>query len=180
MNELWVKYHTLTINMELCSKSEHSHATILKVFFYVQIFKKNTWKHSSLFTKLWTNPSITVVSKLLIQYFFITIIGRLDFFAINLRFNFYFLIYLFFVHEFTYICVSRINSLSVNWINSQTVMPSNKNKAPVSGLRITDRNCSVSAAPLPLSAAVVLLGVLWSIHGARSGQKSTIVCPPPT
>lgn len=132
------------------------------IFFYLQIFK-----HSSLFTKLWTNQSITVVLKLLIQYYFIAIIGRLDFF-------FYFI----FLSTNSRISVYHVST--VNWINSQKVMPSNKNKAPVSGLRFTDRNCSVSAAPLPLSAAVVLLGVLWSIHGARSGQKSTIVCPPPT
>lgn len=143
--------HTLTVNMELCSRSEHSHATVLKVFFFF-------------FTNLKKK-----IHKSILHYH---IIGRLDLLARNLRFVFYFI----FLSTNSRISVYHVST--VNWINSQKVLPSNK--APVSGLRITDRNCSVSAAPLPLSAAVVLLGVLWSIHGARSDQKSTIVCPPPT
>lgn len=44
MNELWVKYYMLIINMELCLRLEYLYVIILKVFFFMYKFLKKIYE----------------------------------------------------------------------------------------------------------------------------------------
>lgn len=154
--EFWVKQSGVVLRT--CELSQVSMYQLK--YFYKSQQDTCTWKHSSLFTMLYYCAWFQIFE--FVDHKF----SWIRFFCLRLL--------------STNSRISVYHVTNVNLINPRKLMPTNENETPVSGSRSTDRICSVSAAPPPPSAAVVLPGVLWSIHGARSDQKSTIVCPPPT
>lgn len=133
-------------NLAWCSEHVSYHKYQLK-YFYKSQQDTCTWKHSSLFTMLYYCAWFQIFE--FVDHKF----SWIRFFCLRL------------LSTNSRISVYHVTNV-LNLINPGKSMPTNENETPVSGSRSTDRICSVSAAPPPPSAAVVLPGVLWSIHGA--------------